>query len=246
MRHRVLSTLFAAGMVAVLGCDDIDPAPTAVFFRDGGARDPEFGLTGSLDALPVERADEDGDQDGIVDGDGVVDGDDGIEVVPLCVPVNLADPTTFVEVRQAGTILEFVPRAAFARLTTNTLGEPVLLVALTEGACELGAGQQLTFEIARSAIGQDVEVGETILLPEPAPVRARFQNVRDPGVPEIFGTCSDASGALVFGSLAAEEGALVRATFPDIRLGSCAEAPGGDPVVVTGGFQLPVSQSPFF
>lgn len=232
-----LASLLILALPASVGCGDIDPAPTAEFFGDGGARDPEFGVAGAVfpSAPPaVPRA-----GGGQRPGGGVVDGDQR----PLCVAVELRDPFNFVDVGFDGTPFPFTPRAALGRITTNDLGEPILLVALTEGACELGVGDELLFEIDRAAVGRDVFVGDNVIGPEPAPLRVRFNNLSDPGVPEIFGTCSDASGAIGFGQIGSEEGALVRATFPEIRLGSCVASFGGT-ATFGGAFNVPLAADP--
>lgn len=236
-RHS-LPILVALASSTALGCGDIDPAPSADFFGDGGARDPEFGLTEGLGgtAPPAVPRPGGGDQR---PGDGTVDGDQR----SLCVAVELRDPFNFVDVSFDGTTFPFTPRAALGRITTNDRGEPILLVALTEGACELGVGNELLFEIDRAAVGRDVVVGDNVIGPEPSPLRVRFNNLSDPGVPEIFGTCSDASGAIGFGQIGSEEGALVRATFPEIRLGSCIE-PFDGTATFGGGFNVPLAADP--
>ncbi len=232
MTCRVTALLVA---LAALGCanDDLS-APPMAFRSDGGDRHPEFGLTGEIGGTAG------GTQPPFPQQDGGVVLDGGSFRVPLCIALDPLDPTNFVNLTRAGTPLDFTPRAAFARIVTNQLGDPVLLVSLTEGACEVGIGQQLTFEVDGAAIGQQVVAGDNVVVTEPSPLRVRFRDLSEPEVPEIFGTCSDASGTIAFGSLAAEENALIKATFPGIRLGSCLERTL-DPVVADGAFSVPLA-----
>ena len=239
MKYAPLSNALLALVLATAtgACGNDDPAPFAPAADGGTFERTSAGTQPTTGGSP-------GAGGGLANQDG--SGPVADDLPAGCIAVEPDDIRARVRITRSGAVVPFPVSRAQARLTTNALGEDMILVSLTDGSCERGVGRQLDFEMDADAIGDGVLLGDNEVRRDPSPLRIRFNDFRtDPEVPEVFGTCSaeDVAGNVRFDALSPEEGALTRATFTGIRLGPCTAASDPRPLTFDGSFELDLADS---
>ena len=203
------------------GCGDDDrpaPAPTE---SDGGYTPPP--VTGGRDASPP--------------ADG---GDGGTASADAGLPRGCqeAGPTNSAILIQDGSPLPFGVQRAYAQWASGADCSPATLrIGLSDGACAPGPGSQLTFELPQSAIGTAISAGINLIRPEPGElirVRLNLEDTTPP--PSSYGTCTGASGTVVFDAVGALASNRLVGSF-SMTLTTCSGEPLG-PVDVTGSLDV--------
>lgn len=221
------SVIALAALLAAAGCGEERMRPPPAPNPDGSTRDARV-------SPPPSSGGDGGMRDAGIDG--AVPADGGMRG---CTAIAAGDPDNALTVIQPGEVPPFGLEAAFIRWDDGNCDDPKLLIALTDGACEPGHGQQLLFAVQRDAIGGTVTAGEFILQPEPTPVKLTFSRPT-PGAREerqVFGTCGDVLGSVTFDSVGDEAGAVWDALFSGVELAPCPDGIG-PATTVDGRFRL--------
>ncbi len=199
-----------------------------------------------------------GDDSGTSPGEAGALSDAGVLVTDIALPCRRVDPVAAanedmtVDTRPSGATApaDFVITRESATWT-NGCSDPQLLIELAGGTCSASNGHKLQIWISKSAFDDaSLVIGENILLPEPdnRGVRVRYTRPRslssDPTTTGTWGTCSGATGQLVFPDV------------PDLTLNSTQQVTArflltltrcsgetGTPIDVNGAFNIAVRNS---
>lgn len=209
-------------LVALAACGESRPPAPGSGESEAGVGPPP---------LPPGSGRRDGGNDGGIDGST-----QDAAVRPVgCIEAGVENQFT---VQQSGGFVAVPIQSAYA---SWDCARGNLVIAITDGSCDLAVGTQLQLAIASEAINTTITVGPNFLVEAPADTFLSaalfFRNTET----NVFGTCTGTSGSVTFESLDDTAGSQLSGTF-DMILTSC-DGDFDPEVFVLGGFQLELPQS---